>query len=101
MQDGDVLQPVPPGEILREEFLQPLRMTQSDLARALGLPPRRITDVVNNRRRLTGDLAVRLGIFFGTSPEFWMNLQSHYDIELARDALSPPVAEAIAARRAA
>ncbi len=92
---------VPPGEILLEEFLRPVGMSQAALARSLGVSPRRVADVVSNHRRLTGDMAVRPGLFFNTSPEFWMNLQSHYDIEVARDAIPPQEAASIASRRAA
>ena len=95
------IEPVTPGEILAEEFLAGYRLTRAALARALGISPNRITEIVSNRRRITADTALRLGLFFGTTPEFWQNLQAHYDMKMARRALSPEVAEKIAAQRVA
>jgi addiction module HigA family antidote len=97
----DELAPVTPGEILAEEFLAGYGLTQSALARALRISPNRIAEIVNNRRRITADTALRLGIFFGTTPELWMNLQTRYDLKVARRALSPETAEKIAAQRVA
>jgi len=73
--------PVTPGEMLKEEFLAEYGLSQNELAKAVGISPNRITDIVNNRRRITADTALRLGLYFGNSPEFWMNLQTHYDLE--------------------
>lgn len=78
---------VTPGEILAEEFLVGFKLTQAALARALGISPNRIAEIVHNRRRITADTALRLGLFFGTTPEFWQNLQAHYDLTMARRAL--------------
>ena len=78
------LSPIPPGEILFEEFLVPLGVSQNALARAIEVPPARISDIVHNRRTITADTAVRLGIYFGTSIEFWPNLQAQYDARVAR-----------------
>jgi addiction module HigA family antidote len=100
-EHSDELAPVTPGEILAEEFLAGYDLTQAALARALGISPNRITEIVNNRRRITADTALRLGLFFGTTPEFWQNLQAHYDMKMARRALSPDVAEKIVAQRVA
>ncbi len=97
----DELAPVTPGEILAEEFLAGFGLTQAALARALGISPNRITEIVNNRRRISADTALRLGLFFGTTPEFWQNLQAHYDMKMAKRALSPDVAEKIVAQRVA
>lgn len=97
----DETAPVTPGEILAEEFLTGFGLTQSALARALGISPNRIAEIVHNRRRISADTALRLGLFFGTSPEFWLNLQTHYDLTMARQALSPETAERIAAQRVA
>ena len=97
----DATEPVTPGEILAEEFLAGYDLTQAALARALGISPNRITEIVNNRRRITADTALRLGLFFGTTPEFWQNLQAHYDMKMARRALSPDVVEKIVAQRVA
>jgi addiction module HigA family antidote len=93
--------PVTPGEILAEEFLAGYGLTQTALARALGISPNRIAEIVNNRRRISADTALRLGLFFGNSPEFWQNLQAHYDLKMARRALSPEIVERIVAQRVA
>ena len=79
-----VLPPISPGEILLQEFLVPLGISQNGLARAIEVPPARINDIVHNRRAITADSAVRLGIYFGTSVEFWINLQAQYDARVAR-----------------
>ena len=71
--------PVTPGEMLKEEFLAEYGLSQTALAKAIGISPNRIAEIVNNRRRITADTALRLGLYFGNSPEFWMNLQAHYD----------------------
>ena len=76
------LQPIHPGEHLAEE-LRELEMSAAELARRLGVPTNRITEILNGRRSITGDTALRLGHFFGTSPEFWLNLQSLYEIRMA------------------
>jgi addiction module HigA family antidote len=93
--------PITPGEILAEEFLAGHGLTQSGLARALNLPRHRVTGIIHNHRRITADTALRLGLFFGTTPEFWQNLQAHYDLKMARRALAPEVVERIIARRVA
>lgn len=77
--------PVHPGEVLSEEFLDPLGISQYRLAKSIGVPPRRINEIVHGKRGITGDTALRLARFFGNSPEFWMNLQSHFELEAARD----------------
>lgn len=78
--------PVHPGEMLREEFLVPLSLSANALALALGVPATRIGEIVNERRGITGDTALRLGEYFRVGAEFWMNLQVRYELELARDA---------------
>jgi addiction module HigA family antidote len=93
--------PVTPGEILKEEFLAEYGLSQNQLARAIGISPNRITEIVNNRRRISADTALRLSLYFGNSAEFWLNLQSHYDLKLARRNLKPEDVERIKARRAA
>ena len=100
-QQSDEFTPVTPGEILAEEFLTGFDLTQAALARALGISPNRIAEIINNRRRITADTALRLGLFFGTSPEFWQNLQAHYDMKMARRALSPEIIERITPQRIA
>ena len=81
--------PVTPGEMLKEEFLVEYGLSQNQLAKAIGISPNRITEIVNNRRRITANTALRLSLYFGNSPEFWMNLQSHYDLKMARSDLKP------------
>lgn len=81
------LEPVHPGEILFEEFLVPLELSQNALARGVGVPPRRINEIVHGNRRVTADTALRLGRFFGTSPEFWLGLQMHYELDVESDRL--------------
>jgi addiction module HigA family antidote len=93
--------PVTPGEMLKGEFLVEYRLSQNRLAKAIGISPNRIAEIVNNRRRITADTALRLGLYFGNSPEFWLNLQTHYDLKLARKNLKPDTVKRIKARRAA
>jgi addiction module HigA family antidote len=93
--------PVTPGEMLREEFLKEYGLSQNRLAKAIGISPNRIALIVNDRRRISADTALRLSLYFGNSPEFWLNLQTHYDLKLARRQLGPEAAERIRAHRAA
>ncbi len=93
--------PVTPGEMLKEEFLAPSGLSQNALAKIIGISPNRIAEIVNNRRSITADTALRLGLYFGNSPQFWMNLQTHYDLKLARRKLKPADVERIKANRAA
>ena len=93
--------PVTPGEMLKEEFLAEYRLSQNQLAKSIGISPNRIAEIVNNRRRITADTAVRLGLYFGNSPEFWLNLQTHYDLKMARKNLGPKDVARIKAQRAA
>ena len=79
------LHPVHPGEVLNEEFLKPLSISQNQIARDIKVPPRRINEIVLGKRRVTADTALRLGIYFKTSPQFWMNLQSSYDLDMELD----------------
>lgn len=80
-----IMQPIHPGEVLSEDFLGPLGVTQHRLAVSIGVPPRRINEIVHGKRRITADTALRLARFFGTSDRFWINLQSRYDLEIERD----------------
>ena len=93
--------PVTPGEMLKEEFLGEYGLSQNQLAKSIGVSPNRIAEIVNNRRRITADTALRLALYFGNSPEFWLNLQTHYELKMARRNLSPEDAERIKAARAA
>ncbi|MCK6480803.1 MAG: HigA family addiction module antidote protein [Planctomycetaceae bacterium] len=79
------LKPMHPGEILRTEFLDPLGLSQYRVAKEMRVSPRRINEIVHGLRAVTADTALRLARFFGTSAEFWMNLQSHFDLEVERD----------------
>lgn len=79
--------PIHPGEILSEEFLEPLELSQNRLAVAIGVPPRRINEIVHGKRRITADTALRLSRYFGTSDRFWLNLQTRYDLETEKDHL--------------
>jgi addiction module HigA family antidote len=86
------LKPVHPGEILREEFMQPLGLSMNKLALALRVPVTRIADIVNERRGITADTALHLARYFNNSATFWMNLQLRYDLEVAEDEISDKVA---------
>ncbi|WP_322046968.1 HigA family addiction module antitoxin [Paraburkholderia sp. J67] len=77
-----------PGEILNEDWLKPLGVSQYALAKAISVPPRRINEIVLGKRAITADTAVRLAVYFGTDARSWMELQAHYDTELAREALA-------------
>lgn len=81
------LHPVHPGEVLLEEFLKPMGISQNKLAINIGVPPRRINEIVLEKRRITADTALRLARFFGTSAEFWLGLQSQYDLDVIADKL--------------
>ena len=80
--------PIHPGEILFEDFLKPMQMSQYHLAKEINAPPRRINEIIHGKRRITADTALRLGRFFSMEAQFWMNLQTRYDLETARDSLS-------------
>jgi len=92
----DRIPPIHPGEVLKEDFMIPLGLSANALARHVGVPPNRISAIVAGRRGVTGDTALRLAAAFGVSPQFWLNLQSHWELESARDATPglniPPVA---------
>jgi addiction module HigA family antidote len=83
----DILPPIHPGEILREDFMLPLGLSSNALARAIGVTPARINEIVRERRGITAETALRLARFFGTSVDLWMNLQQRYDLERAKDLL--------------
>lgn len=89
-----------PGEILLEDFMKPLGLTQYALAKAIDVPARRINEIVHGSRAITVDTALRLGAYFGTDAQSWLNLQTHYDTELAREAMQETLAR-IVERRAA
>lgn len=83
-----LLTDITPGEILQEEFLKPMRITQYRLSKDIGVPPRRINEIVKGQRAITADTALRLGRYFRMAPEFWLNLQSHYDLECELERLA-------------
>lgn len=81
-----------PGEILNEDFLKPLGISQYALAKAIGVPPRRINEIVQGKRGISTDTALRLAVFFGADAQSWINLQTHYDTEQAKDSLADTLA---------
>ncbi|OGW95987.1 MAG: addiction module antidote protein, HigA family [Omnitrophica WOR_2 bacterium GWA2_45_18] len=89
------LNTIHPGEILNEEFLKPLSLSQNQIARDIKVPPRRINEIVLGKRRITADTALRLAIYFKTSPQFWMNLQSAYDLDLELDEIGNKISKEV------
>lgn len=87
MAKKKIMKPVHPGEILMKEFLEPLQLSQNQLARDLGTSPRRINEIVLERRGITADTALRLSKYFQTTPQFWLNLQNHYELETRKDTI--------------
>jgi antitoxin HigA-1 len=85
MSDEIIYAPIHPGEILLEEFMEPLGLSQNKLAEALDVDPGRINRIVTGKSRITADTALRLAKYFGTTPQLWMNLQAKYDLEVAQD----------------
>ncbi len=85
------LDPIPPGEILMEDFMRPLGISINALARAIDVPPNRVSAIVNARRGITADTALRLGKFFKVSPEVWLGLQSDYDLRVAQRSVWPEI----------
>jgi len=83
--------PIHPGEILFEEFLKPMDISQNKLGRDLGVSPRRINEIIHGKRSITADTALRLGVYFGNSPSFWLGLQMDYDLDVAQDTLSTKI----------
>jgi len=81
--------PVTPGEVLEEEFLKPMGLSQYRLAKEIHVPPRRINEIVKGKRAITADTALRLGRYFGTTAQLWVNLQSTYELECAEETLEP------------
>jgi len=89
------LAPVHPGEILLEEFLEPMGISQYRLAKDISVPARRINEIVHGTRAVTADTALRLSRYFGTSERFWLNLQAHYDLEVEKDRLGNRLAKEV------
>jgi addiction module HigA family antidote len=93
MTSSPIMNPIHPGEVLLREYLEPLGVTQHRLALAIGVPPRRINEIVHGKRRITADTALRMARYFGTTERFWLNLQGRYDVEIERDRLSETLDE--------
>jgi addiction module HigA family antidote len=87
--------PIHPGDILMEEFLKPMAISQYRLAKDISVAPRRINEIVHGQRSISADTALRLGRYFGLSPQFWLNLQSHYDLATAEDRIGDRLAEEV------
>ena len=92
MTTTDKIEPIHPGEVLMEDFIEGFGITQNKLAVAIGVPPRRITEIVHGKRGVTADTALRLAKYFGTSSEFWINLQSYYELDRAEDLAGEQIA---------
>ena len=93
--------PIHPGEILLEDLMKPLAITQYALAKAISVPPRRINEIVHGKRAISADTALRLGRYFGVDPQSWMNLQSHYELEVAAQNLGEKLESEVNPRSAA
>ena len=93
MNDTPSMSPIHPGEVLLHEYLEPFSVTQHKLAVAIGVPPRRINEIVHGKRRISADTALRLARYFGTTERFWLNLQSRHDLEVERDRLARTLGE--------
>jgi antitoxin HigA-1 len=94
------LKPIHPGEVLLEEFLKPMDLSQNRVALAIGVPPRRINEIVLGKRSLTADTALRLGRYFGVSAQFWLGLQMEYDLDVAADKLEERLKKEVKPRAA-
>ncbi len=95
------LTPVHPGQILRADFMEPLDLSQNQLSLDLHVPATRISDIINGKRGITAETAIRLGRYFGTTAQFWINLQAHYDLEIAEDASAEKIAREVRPRELA
>lgn len=95
-----LLEPILPGEILSEEFMKPLDLSINALAREIDVPPNRISEIVGGKRAITADTALRLGKYFGVSPEIWLGLQADYDIRVAKQTTWPKIEPRVRARAA-
>lgn len=96
MNAAEKLQPVHPGEVLMEEFLKPMNLSQNQLALALRVPARRINEIVQHKRSITPDTALRLARYFNMSPQFWLGLQMDYDLNVAEDELGERLSREVA-----
>ncbi len=98
MNPTNKMRPVHPGEVLREEFLSPLGLTAHALAMELKVPAPRINEIVRERRAVTPDTALRLARYFGTTPEFWLNLQTSYELKITERQVGPKIAKEVRSR---
>lgn len=89
------LEPVSPGEVLLEEFMNPLGISQNKIARDIDVPVGRICDIIHAKRGISTDTALRFAVYFGTTPEFWLNLQNRYDLKLAKKSLLPSIKKGV------
>ncbi|WP_415104799.1 HigA family addiction module antitoxin [Micropruina sp.] len=87
-----IYSPIHPGEVLMEDFIEGFGITQNKLAVSIGVPPRRINEIVHGKRAITADTALRLGRYFGVPAQFWLNLQTRYELELAEDRVADQIA---------
>jgi antitoxin HigA-1 len=101
MPSTRLLDPIPPGEILLEEFLKPMGISQNQLARDIDVPVSRVAGIVAGERAITADTALRFSCYFGTTAELWVNLQSDYDLQVARRTVLPKIKDRIRRRKAA
>ncbi len=92
------LEPITPGEILLEEFMKPLNITQAQLSKDINVPPNRISQIIHGKREITADTALRLGRYFGIEPEFWLNLQVRYNMKMAQAKLGDKIKKEVKAR---
>jgi antitoxin HigA-1 len=95
MSKEELLSPIHPGEILMEEFLEPMGISQYRLAKDISVPPRRINEIVHGKRAITPDTALRLSRYFGLSERFWINMQARYDLEIEKDRLKDRLVEEV------
>lgn len=95
MSSRDLLDPITPGEILREDFMEPLEISINRLSRDLAVPPNRISEIVNGKRGITADTALRLERYFGVEAQFWLNLQSEYDLRMMKRKIGRDIEERI------
>ena len=100
MEENELLDPIPPGEILYEEFMKPLSLSANQLARDIDVPPGRISEIINGKRSITADTALRLGKYFSISPDIWLNLQADYDMRIARRTTWPTIEPRVRVRAA-
>lgn len=95
MSNKDFLNPVTPGEILREDFMEPMGISINQLSRDIAVPPNRISEIVNGKRGITADTALRLEQYFGVEAQFWLNLQSEYDLRIIKRKIGPDIKQRI------